>query len=242
LAGFNEKVLEGFKVQVLQVFAPARTAPFHFCVSRVGSRARFRWIIHLSIFQSSYGFKFSRRQQDMLRGMCLLKAQSHTKDFRVIRELSLRKWSTGRNRFFSPAVSHWPALVCKSWHPIGIQPLWSHVRLIVNKSAETSENMLSTLRDKPYLGTLVKRLTIRAQTAPYNGREERENSKNLPICSIIKYLLHINVLTCPSTYSIPNHLARPSVAMVYRGPSKTKPATSVNRPVHYGHFEYATGA
>jgi hypothetical protein len=124
------------------------------------------------------------------------------------------------------------AFVCKTWRPIGIELLWSHVRIILNKSSNTLEDILDILQAKPYLGKLVKRLCIRAQTAPYNGRRERHNSNYSKICNLLNYLP-------PAPYAIPKGLTRPAVARVYRATCKTLPATSVNRSENHGHVLHA---
>jgi hypothetical protein len=54
--------------------------------------------------------------------------------------------------------------VCKYWYSIGIQSLWSHLRLFIHRgmSLKTCVELQKTLQTRPQLGSFVTRLTILA--------------------------------------------------------------------------------
>ena len=87
------------------------------------------------------------------------------------------------------------ALVCKAWYPIVIKLLWSHLRVILNKALfNAMERVLETLHHNPHIGTLVRHLTIRAETAAFPRRQECHYVNNLMLIKLMKQLPHLKLL------------------------------------------------
>lgn len=100
------------------------------------------------------------------------------------------------------------AFVCKSWHAFAIPFLWSHVRLILDTPGGSIENILHLLESKPFMASLVKRLTIR--TKPQLGKAlERNELKNQLSLRRLQYAIPcLRVISYPVTYELTDQITQ----------------------------------
>lgn len=129
------------------------------------------------------------------------------------------------------------ATVCRTWHPIANALLWSHLRLSIGISRHSLEHVLKTIHSKPYLASIVKRLSICSQTGSYHGWEGHEASNEVELRRLLDHLTCLRVITYPSIYQLTGHLPGLHVASIYYGKHtgvrKSKP--HFLRPSHVYH-------
>lgn len=82
------------------------------------------------------------------------------------------------------------AKVCKYWYSIGIQHLWSHLRIIGDQSESRIRQICDTISSKPLLASYVVRLTVSAPTR-YN-----RNLANY-LSQLAAQLSTLKILICP---------------------------------------------
>lgn len=108
-------------------------------------------------------------------------------------------------------------LVCKSWHSIATVLLWSHVRLILGENSNSIVSITRTLQQKPFMIPLVKRLTVRARTAPFIGRKNHEAENESNLCKLLDMLTCLMAISYPSTYEVTSHVTQIETISIYSG-------------------------
>lgn len=90
--------------------------------------------------------------------------------------------------------------VCKSWYSMGIQALWSHLKLKEIDYWDRASTVYHTLQSNPALGSYVTRLTIIPHHAPRLRSITAENRQSMD--KILPFLTNLKAISCPSHVTI----------------------------------------
>lgn len=116
--------------------------------------------------------------------------------------------------------------VCRYWYKIGIQVLWSHIRIRLDANASNSVSGIKSAikRDKP-LANLVIRFTVQA-----TGRKILDQLLVSDILTLIRDFSSLKILICPRECTLGSIKNSLDIAVLYISASLDMSAVLASRP------------
>jgi hypothetical protein len=97
--------------------------------------------------------------------------------------------------------------VCRYWYAIGVQLLWSHLRITLPGSTGTLRHVYNILERRPEISKSVIRLTIRY-------RPNLGHVGGVSVERMIKHLSSLRILCCPTEFGTIGHFYRPDIVVL----------------------------